>query len=355
MKHIFTVIFFVLLSFSFVSCSHVDEETDAKDTPGFALKRKVASMLRHDSIPEAIKLVEKGMQKYPDDLQLIMVEGFLLRHDGKVKEAKKVLKKAFARPSDKDKKVKKKFSLTDDLCRVLCIKIYDEKGLLLASVIDQILQKYDDSKDEAMPVVANLMRCVTPKDIEKSLFFTGSWLYLSDEACLSPVMQMKRLKMLLIHEAAQAYRDDMSQHSYVVNEKGQCLFRLFNLLWPDNPDVPFAEGVCLYSKKDFRGAQACWKKSLGICDSKSASLDNAVHRALCLLCLQGKRAYHEELDRIETNETFKEEFEARADVDFIQYIDLLRKNTLSILVRQICEKDEQGNPIEPEGIDFYNL
>lgn len=357
MKSLYRISYIAIFLLSLFSCgSGHDGLSDGKDSPSFALKRKVASMLRHDSIPEAMALAEEGLQKYPDDLQLMLVEGFLLHHEGKKEEAKMALKRAFAQSSDKDKMAKKKSSLTDDLCKVLCIKIYDEKGFLLTSLRDQILQKYENSQNEAMPIVANIMRLINLKDIEKSLFFTGSWLYLSDDECLSPTMQMKRLKRVLVHEAPQAYRDDMNQFKYIVNEKGQNLFRLHALLCPDDPEIPFAEGLCLYSQKDYRGAQACWKRSLDICDSKPDSLDNAIHRALCLLCLQGKRAYQEELDRIEANEAYKRELQAKNDlVDMALFINFHREITLSTLVRQICEKDEQGNPIEPEGIDIYNL
>lgn len=361
MKHSYTITVVLTVILSLLSCKSTLEyaETDKEDSPSFALKRKVASMLRHDSISDALQLAREGLKKYPEDLQLTLVEGFLLKQQGNKAEAEKVLKRCFAAPSSKqskNKNTKKKYSLTDDICRVLCIKLCDDKGYQFTSNIDHILMKYDNSKDATMPIVANVVRSLTVRDIEKSMLFTGSWLYLSDDECLSPVLQHERLKWVLSHEAPQAYRDDMNQFKYFVNEKGKYLYQLYAHLCPDNPLIPFSEGVCLYSQKDYRGAQACWKKSLDIFEGKPDSLDYVVNRALCLLCLQGKRAYQEELDRIESSEAYKQEWEAKnPGADLAQYVTPLREITLSTLVRSICWKDEQGNPIEPENVETYNF
>lgn len=347
--------FFLLLVLWVCSACQREMREDIADTSSFALKREVARMLRNDSLYEAMSLIKKGRELYPDDLQLPLVEGFLLMHKGKTEEARKVLNRAYQMNNEQCKHHRTPIK---DIYRALYLKTLEKGGLKQFDVdINNIFRTYYDNDDEQLPAVAQVVGWITYDDIEKSILHTGSWLYLSEEPGLSPIRQRERLSTVLSHEALQAYRDDTNGDIFPFHcQKGKSLFRLLELITDHDPDIYLMEGVCRYSVKDYRGAQQCWAMALDLYRLGADNLSCSINSAICRLALQGKRHYQDELDKIQENASFRSEYERQnPDSSFDNYIAQLRSITLSNLVRQVCWKDEQGHRINPDSIDHYHL
>lgn len=349
-------ILFLPFLFLLLACSQ-DKGQDAPDTPSFALKRDIADHLVTNNLTEAMRLLDHGVTDYPEDLQLALARGVVLRHTGKP-EASHELERTFMRLKEQEP------SVVRDFYKVICLRMLEKHGYEQQNALHVICQRYEQSEDTVMQAVGGVMNLVGKEDIEKAFFRTKAWLYLSEEPCLSPARQLRRLCFALSQEAPAAIRKAFSDAGSFRGEvdnlyarRGFAYFRLFRLLQPDYDTTPFGEGICRYSLRDARGARECWKEALRISNQKPDSVQYLLNRSLILLALQGKQAFHDELDRIKSSETYRRQWASQNGTEqgFEDMLQHMRQDlSINALVRTIVGVDEQGRPVGSTS-DYYSL